>query len=93
MSKAAATWTSTPTEAHSHTHKLDHGLPAADSFLLPSLLPRPPNLAAPEVHREEPYNEKADVFSFAVLMYQMFARTVLAIEMKNGPHKIANAGE
>lgn len=45
------------------------------------------------MHRKEPYNEKADVFSFAILMYQMFARTVLAIEMKNGPQKVANAGE
>ncbi len=62
-------------------------------LLLSPPLPRVPALTAPEVHRKEPYNEKADVFSFGILMYQMFARTVLAIEMKNGPYHITNAGE
>ena len=29
---------------------------------------------APEVTRSKPYNEKADIFSFGVVVYQLFAR-------------------
>lgn len=32
---------------------------------------------APEIVREEPYNEKVDVYSFAVVMYEVFGRTLL----------------
>ncbi|EFJ47075.1 hypothetical protein VOLCADRAFT_61756, partial [Volvox carteri f. nagariensis] len=34
---------------------------------------------APEVHRNMPYNEKVDVFSFGVLMYEVFSRTLLLV--------------
>lgn len=33
---------------------------------------------APEVTRSKPYNEKADVFSFGVVAYQLFARQTFA---------------
>lgn len=32
---------------------------------------------SPEVHGRLPYNEKADVFSFAVLLYELLARSML----------------
>ncbi|KAJ9514473.1 hypothetical protein QJQ45_016207 [Haematococcus lacustris] len=32
---------------------------------------------APEVYRQEPYNEKADVYSFAVLMYELLHRYMM----------------
>ena len=32
---------------------------------------------APEVFRQQPYNEKADIFSFGVLMYEVFGRRSL----------------
>lgn len=34
---------------------------------------------APEVYERRLYNEKADVFSFAVVMFELFSRTVLAL--------------
>ncbi|KAG2444231.1 hypothetical protein HYH02_009168 [Chlamydomonas schloesseri] len=33
---------------------------------------------SPEVYLDLPYNEKADVFSFGVLLYELFTRTLLA---------------
>ncbi|GLI70963.1 hypothetical protein VaNZ11_016065 [Volvox africanus] len=38
---------------------------------------------APEVHRNMPYNEKVDVFSFGVLMYEVFSRTLLLVAALN----------
>ncbi|KAG2483794.1 hypothetical protein HYH03_017389 [Edaphochlamys debaryana] len=38
---------------------------------------------APEVYRKLPYNEKADVFSFAVVMYELLARELLIISYFN----------
>eukprot|EP00798_Chlamydomonas_sp_ICE-L_P001727 gene1727-33134_t len=35
---------------------------------------------APEVYLRQPYNEKADVFSFGVVLYELFASTLLALE-------------
>ncbi len=32
---------------------------------------------APEVHRNQPYNEAADVFSFGVVAYEVLSRTML----------------
>lgn len=32
---------------------------------------------APEVYKREPYNEKVDVFSFGVIMYEIFARSLI----------------
>lgn len=32
---------------------------------------------APEVYKEEPYNEKVDVFSFGIIMYELYARQLL----------------
>ncbi|GIL80732.1 hypothetical protein Vretifemale_10044 [Volvox reticuliferus] len=34
---------------------------------------------APEVYRNMPYNEKVDVFSLGVLMYEVFSRTLLLV--------------
>ena len=31
----------------------------------------------PEVFNHEPYNEKVDVYSFAVVLYELFGRTLL----------------
>ena len=33
---------------------------------------------SPEVTRREPYNTKADVFSFGVMMYEIFSRQMLS---------------
>ena len=33
---------------------------------------------APEVYRSQNYNEKADVFSFACIMYEVFARFIVS---------------
>lgn len=32
---------------------------------------------APEVFCHEPYDEKVDVYGFGVVMYELFARTIL----------------
>ncbi len=34
---------------------------------------------APEVHQRLPYNEKADVFSYGVMLYEVLSRQLLAI--------------
>ncbi len=36
-----------------------------------------PIYMAPEVFKKQMYNEKADVFSFGVMMYETFGRTLL----------------
>lgn len=38
-----------------------------------------PRMQAPEVFRGLPYNEKVDVFSFGVLVYEVFSRTLTLI--------------
>ncbi|GIM04617.1 hypothetical protein Vretimale_9162, partial [Volvox reticuliferus] len=38
---------------------------------------------APEVYRNMPYNEKVDVFSLGVLMYEVFSRTLLLVAALN----------
>ena len=38
---------------------------------------------APEVFRKLPYNEKADVFSFGVVMYELLSRELLVISYFN----------
>jgi serine/threonine protein kinase len=50
---------------------------------------------APEVHRHEPYNQSADVYSFGVLMYEVMARTMLVFTaVGDGPAHVAKtAGE
>eukprot|EP00798_Chlamydomonas_sp_ICE-L_P001273 gene1273-32623_t len=35
---------------------------------------------APEVYLRQPYNEKADVFSFGVVLYELFSSSLLALE-------------
>ena len=45
---------------------------------------------APEVFRQQPYNEKADIFSFGVLMYEVFGRRSLVSMVcccSGGTHK------
>ena len=32
---------------------------------------------SPEVQRHEPYNEKTDIYSFGVMMYEVFARQMI----------------
>lgn len=34
---------------------------------------------SPEVYKQEPYNEKSDVFSLGVVMYELFGRTLLVL--------------
>ncbi|GLC39889.1 hypothetical protein PLESTB_000671600 [Pleodorina starrii] len=38
---------------------------------------------APEVYRNMPYNEKVDVFSFGVLMYEVFSRQLMLVSALN----------
>jgi serine/threonine protein kinase len=50
---------------------------------------------APEVHRHEPYNQSADVYSFGVLMYEVMARTMLVFTAvgEGQSHVAPTAGE
>lgn len=34
---------------------------------------------SPEVYKREPYNEKGDVFSFAIVMYEVWSRVLLVL--------------
>lgn len=38
---------------------------------------------SPEVYRQEPYNEKVDVYSLGVMLYELFTRSLLVFTHVN----------
>ena len=75
----------TTTHTHSHTHAhTTHGrynlTEAVGSWAY----------MAPEVVLGQPYNEKVDVFSFGVILFEVLNRKLMLVdEIKNDPRKDA----
>ena len=79
----------TPSNAHSPSQApRPRVLVAPSASDAPRRRPRP---ALAEVFCKLPYNEKADVFSFAVLMYELLSRELLIIAYFNS-HKGTKLG-
>lgn len=53
-----------------------------------------PMYMAPEVYTHQPYNEKADVFSLGIMLYEIFGRTLLVFtHIGPGKGRLGTTGE